>query len=553
MNSSINKFRLVVSTLLCALCLQLTAQNTLTTEQWQEDLKFLQDKVHDDYPFLFKKVTQKKWDSEVEKLYKQIPSMADHEVMVGLARIVSLFEYGHTDIGFRGGKVPYHKLPFNLYHFNDGVYVEGTNQSNEKALGAKVLKIGGTSINDALAKVKPAVPAENDQYFKAFGMVYLSIPEVLHAQGITTAYGKDVTLTLEKDGKTFDHTFTALAPEKVSTQYSLMKQEGEWLSARNQDKTPLYLRNLDKIYDFEYLPEQKTVYVRQSQIQDDPSEDIPTFYAGVFDFIEKNDVEKFVLDVRLNGGGNNYKNKPVITGIIQSKINKVGSFYTIVGRRTFSACQNLVNELDNYTNVIFVGEPSAENVNFYGDNRKTTLPNSELPVYLSFAWWQDKPQWENADWMAPNLFVDMSFDQYKNNQDPVLEAALGFSADSGVILDPMAHLTALFMAGEYEKVGTEAARLVKDPMHQFTDFEAQFNQAGYNMLGSEQVEGAMFVFDMTTKLFEKSANAWFGLAECQKAQGNMDQAVALYTKVSSLEPYGPTGEKARKKLMEIRE
>ncbi len=26
-----------------------------------------------------------------------------------------------------------------------------------------------------------------------------------------------------------------------------------------------------------------------------------------------------VLDVRLNGGGNNYLNKPVVTGIIESK------------------------------------------------------------------------------------------------------------------------------------------------------------------------------------------------------------------------------------------
>jgi hypothetical protein len=383
-------------------------------------------------------------------------------------------------------------------------------------------------------------------------MVFLSIPEVLHAQRVIPTYTKEVTLTLQKDGQVFTHTFNAMAADKVTTQYSLMKQEGEWLSARNQDVTPLYLKELDKIYYFEYLTEQKTVYVRQSQVQDDPSENLPTFYARVFEFIENNDVEKFILDVRLNGGGNNYKNKNVITGIIKSKINKTGSFYTIIGRRTFSACQNLVNELDNYTNVIFVGEPSAENINFYGDTRKVILPNSEFPAYLSFAWWQDKPQWENEDWMAPNLFVDMSFEQYKNNQDPVLEAALSFDSENA-ILDPMGYLTTLFMNGEYEKVGTEAARLVNDPMHQFTDFEEKFTTAGFNMLGADQVDGAKFVFDFTTKIFENSARAWYGLAQCFHKSGEMDMAIQLYTKTSSLEPYGPTGEKARKKLMEIRE
>jgi len=74
--------------------------------------------------------------------------------------------------------------------------------------------------------------------------------------------------------------------------------------------------------------------------------------------VEKNDVEKLVLDVRMNGGGNNQLIKPIITGIIQlKKINKKGKFFCIIGRRTFSACQNLVNELERYTEVIFVGEP----------------------------------------------------------------------------------------------------------------------------------------------------------------------------------------------------
>jgi C-terminal processing protease CtpA/Prc len=68
--------------------------------------------------------------------------------------------------------------------------------------------------------------------------------------------------------------------------------------------------------------------VRQSQVQDDPVENLPTFYKKVFDFIDKNDVERLVLDVRLNGGGNNYKNKPIIHGIIESqKINKPGKAF----------------------------------------------------------------------------------------------------------------------------------------------------------------------------------------------------------------------------------
>lgn len=529
----------------------LNAQKKLTAAQWQHDLKFLQETVHKDYSHLFKKVTAEKFDSEVEKLYQEIPALKDHEVAVGLARIVSLFEYGHTRVELRGGIVPYHQLPINLYQFNDGVYIEGTNKENSIALGAKVIRIEATPIDDAIQLVYPVVPVENDQYFKAYGINFLVIPEVLHGQRIIKALNQNVTFTLEKNGQTFQHTFTSTAPNLMKKEYGMTRHQGDWLSAREQGNRPYYLKNLEKIYYYEYIPDKKTVYVRQSQVQDDPSADIPTFYAEVFDFIDKNDVEKLVIDVRLNGGGNNYKNKPVVAGIMAShKINKPGSLFVIIGRRTFSACQNLINEFDNYTNAIFVGEPSSENVNFYGDNRTVRLPNSDFPVRLSFAWWQDKPQWENADWQAPHLAVDMSFEEYSTNQDPVLDTILNFD-NTDFLLDPMGHLTNLFMKQEYALVQSEAMRLVNDPAYQFVDFESQFNNAGYRLLGQEQFEGAIFVLEMNTKLFPNSANVWDSLGEAHLRSKNLTKAKEYYNKAIALDPNGPTGDNARNMLKSI--
>ena len=339
-------------------------------------------------------------------------------------------------------------------------------------------------------------------------------------------------------------------PRHDHLQYGELKPDTDWVGARDSSKSPLYLKNLDKIYYFEYLPTEKAVYVRHSQIQDDPSENIPAFYKRLFEFIDKNEVEKLVLDLRLNGGGNNYKNKPIVTGIIEhQKINQPGKFFVIIGRRTFSACQNLVNELHNYTNVIFVGEPTAENINFYGDNRRVELPNSKLPVYLSFAWWQDKPQWENADYTTPQLAVETTFEAYRDNMDPVLDAALNFSADD-FITDPMAYFTQLFMEGKYELVVTEAQRLIEDPAYRFFNFEAEFNKAGYNLLGNDN-EGALFVFEMNTKLFPESANVWDSLAECHWKTGNPEKAKAFYNKAILLDPDGPTGANAKAMLKEM--
>ncbi|MBT8238478.1 MAG: tetratricopeptide repeat protein [Croceitalea sp.] len=535
--------------LMGCLLFQANAQEQMTSEDWREDLKFLQKTVHNDYDFLFKKTTATAFDAAVDELFEAIPNLEEHEIVIGLARIVSSFEYGHTVLGFRYQPHSFHQLPLHLYEFKDGIYVQGTNTANKNVLGAKVLEVAGMPIKEAIKAIYPVVPAENEQFFKAYGLHYLTIPEVLHAQGITSELSNTIAFTLEKNGKSFKQQLASLPlGEKVPTNYGFVETDGDWLDARNQDSTPNYLKHLDKVYYYEYLPEHKTLYVRQSQIQDDASISIPAFYKEVFDFVENNEVERLVLDVRLNGGGNNYKNKPIVTGIIETeKINKVGKLFVITGRRTFSACQNLVNELDNYTNAIFVGEPTAENINFYGDNRRVELPNSKIPAYLSFAWWQDKPQWEGGKWLAPHLDVSMTFEEYKNNEDPVLQTALTFN-DSTFVLDPMEHLTNLFMAGDIERLQSEVDRMYKDPKYQFFNFEGALSTAGYQLLNNGQYESAIFVFQMVVQYFPDSANAWNGQAEAHLKVGNKEKAIEFYKKVIVLDADGELGQNAKTAL-----
>lgn len=528
---------------LFALQLQSHSQDTkITAQQWQEDLRFLQKTVHEDYPFLFKKTTKETFDAEVEMLYGQIPSMEDHEVVIGLARVVSLFKYGHTDVEFR-----YQQLPINLYHFNDGVFIQGVHKDYAKAIGAKVLAINNVLIEKALEDVYPSVPAENDQYFKAYGLNFLRIPEVLHAQGIIPELSDTVEFTLEKDGATFKQKFTALKDGKrVPTKYGYVFNDGNWLGSQKSGEIPHYLKHFDKIYYYEYLPEYKAVYVRHSQIQDDSTENIPTFYKRVFDFIETNDVERLVIDVRLNGGGNNYKNKAVIKGLVRSKkLQEQGSLYVITGRRTFSASQNLVNEIDNYTNAIFVGEPTAENINFYGDVNRIKLPNSQTTVALSFAWWQDKAPWEGGPWTVPHIAVDMSSKDFENGEDPVLETALTFN-DTNFITDPMQHLTDLFMAGKMEQIGMDAKKMIEDPRYKFFDFEGKLSFAGHQLIGSGQYEPAMFVFQMVSQLVPNSVMAIQGMGEVYMAMGNKEKALEYFDKVISLDANGELGKKALK-------
>lgn len=411
--------------------------------------------------------------------------------------------------------------------------------------------IEGIPVEEVIQRVKPVFPAENDQFYKAYGLGLLCIPEVLHAQGITKRLKSNISLTLVKSGKNIEAVISPVEGLRIPENFGFVKSDEPWISSRDQSQTPLYLKHPDKIYYYEYLADSKTVYVRHSAIQDDPTQDIPSFYKELFSFIENNEVEKLVLDLRANGGGNNYKNKPIVTGIIETKkINQVGKFFVVIGGQTFSACQNLVNELDNYTNAIFVGEPTGENINFYGDNNTVELPHSKISARLSFAWWQDKPQWEGDDWLAPHLAVETSFDEYIRNDDPVITTILAFS-DEGFITDPMDFLTQLFMAGKMEELVIKAHKFVKDPRYKYLRFEDKFNNTGYRLLNRNQIKEACVVFQLNTELFPNSANAWDSLGEAYWKAGDKLKSKESYNKAIALDPEGETGENARKMLKEI--
>ncbi|MEN8788125.1 MAG: tetratricopeptide repeat protein, partial [Flavobacteriaceae bacterium] len=499
-----------------------------------------------------KKISAEEWDAKVKELHEAIPGMQPHEILIGFARIASAFEYGHTSFGLRQDRVPLHRLPIVLYQFDDGVYITGALKNNEDLVGARLISIEGMPIEEVQKKVRAVVPAENDQFVKAYGVNYPTIPEILHAQGVINELKLELSLELEKDGTRFEKSVKAAAWEDIPRHYGMVIPGKKWVGVRDVSETPLYLKNLEKIYYYEYLPEHKTLYVRQSQIQDQEGEDIPTFYKKVFDYIDNHDVEKLVLDVRLNGGGNNYKNKPVITGIIANeKINQTGKFMVIIGRRTFSACMNLVNELDTYTNAIFVGEPTGENVNFYGDNRPVTMPNSGLNAFLSFAWWQDKPQWENKDWLAPHIATGMTFEQYRTNQDPALEAALAFD-DENFISDPMGYITDLWEAGNMEELQSEALRMIQDPSYSFFEFEKEFNKAGYQLLDAKRFEEAIGVFTMNSQYFSDSANVWDSLAEAYWRAGDKVKAEEYYQKAIGMDPEGSVGDNAREMLKRMK-
>ena len=71
--------------------------------------------------------------------------MQDAEIKVAFAELVALFGYGHTALWLTGWQynstTNFLQLPYNLYWFEDGIFIQGVHKDYKESIGAQVIKI----------------------------------------------------------------------------------------------------------------------------------------------------------------------------------------------------------------------------------------------------------------------------------------------------------------------------------------------------------------------------------------------------------------------------
>lgn len=551
----------IISFILCLLIFVSSScytQNKLNAAQWQSDLTYLQRKIHSNYSNLFYNVTAKQFDSAVAVLKKDIPHLTENEVRVGFTRLIAMFKIGHTCVRFSTGenedelKPMFHFLPATISPFSDGLFIQQIDSVYKEALGGRLLKIGNSPVDDVLKKMHTVIPCENEQYFKSHLHYYLRFPEILQALKITDNADAAV-LTYLKEGIEKKIEIKAKDCPDYAWNDGIYLPKG-WADAYghfNKPASALWMKEPGKLRYFEYLKEGKTVYVRHIAVVERGDETINNFFEKVFQFIDSNEVDKFVLDIRLNSGGNNYLNKSVITDIIQSKkINRYGHLFIIIGAATFSAAQNLTNELEKYTEAIFVGEPTAENVNFWGDIKTEVLPISKLNVNLSWLWWQNMDQRDKRQWTAPNLAAEMSFENYKTGYDSALNIILNYKEEKRID----ERIKELVTTRNTEEAIVVTKKYLENPLHRFckNELEEKINDMAYSFLMTNKLNEASQFFYLNVQCFPNSANVYDSYAESLYYLGKKEEAAKYYKIAVSKDPNGPAGENSRKMLAMLR-
>jgi tetratricopeptide (TPR) repeat protein len=506
----------------------------LTSDEWREDLRFLANHLREIHPALYRAHPREEFDRAVADLDAAIPSMERHEIVVGLLGIVALARDGHTSMGFgffgpgfvQEGVDPalgVHRIPVRFYVFEDGLHVFAAASEHAALAGGRVLRVGSVDAEAAYAAAVRLAPADNEYAERDKVASLLSFPEVLHALGLSESVDR-VEIEVETADGRRTAVLKAMAPDAPIA----------WVDAAAGAEMPLYLRNPGRSYWAEYLPESRTLYIQYNSVQNEESESIADFFHRQLGRAAEVPVDRTVIDLRFNQGGNNELNWPIVYELIRSdSINQPGRLFVVTGRRTFSAAQNAANWLEKHTRATFVGEPTGETPNGYGDPRGFALPNSGIFFGVSTLFWQNDPR-DDRPFTPPQIYAPLTAADYATGRDPAMEAILSYRGGGGV--------TAAI---------AEIRRLHAEPANRFVALEGAVNDLGYRVLRDGNVEGAIEIFRLNAELYPQSANAWDSLAEATWRAGRMEEAVELYQRAIALDPNGFVGGNARAMLARI--
>jgi hypothetical protein len=522
----------------------------LTAEEaskWREDLQFIARELPAKHKNLFHRLNRDAFYNTVKEIDAKIPTLTRNQAALELERLVGLARDGHTWTSpLFDNKMGFHLFPLRLYVFEDGIFVRSASPAYQTLAGGKVRKIGNTPIDQAYQIVSPYMSVDNEMGVKNSAPRYLVIPEVLQALGITDSADSAV-YEVEKGGKTITAEVKAGPNDLFANRHAPDATKG-WVDA-NADATnplPLTLKKPGERFWFEYVKETRLLFVQLNQVLNRDDKTLAQFFAEVFDFAGKNDIDKFVLDLRYNGGGNNTLIKPIIRGLIKlDKIDQPGHLFVITGRQTFSAAQNLTNELENWTNAVFVGEPTASHVNLYGDARRYELPNSKMPLFISELWWQNKHARDERKWTPPQLAAELTFADYAANIDPPMQAILAYKP-----VKPLREMAlAAVQSGHIKQFLEEVAAVGKNPLYKYQITEGDINDFGYRLLQMNRPDDAIEVFKLNVGFYPESANVYDSLAEAYMVKGNKELAIKFYKKSLELDPAN-TGAKQNIEKME---
>ncbi|MDB5681494.1 MAG: hypothetical protein JWO16_1299 [Sphingomonas bacterium] len=403
-------------------------------EAWMQDLDALATRVPKaDYSFT--PATRAAFDAATTRLRTDLPRLTDQQIMVRMATAMALARNAHTRFYLVRSRTQVRMLPIRLWWFADGPRVVRAAPEQRRLLGCRVDRIGTKSIAAARAAVDPMF-AGSPTWADYMSSYSLASTDILNGAGITPS-ADAATLGLSDCGGTRQVTLAALPLAKtnsaVESWWDLAPgfAKDSWpqvLGDRNV-APPLALSNANDFYWHRFDPASGVFYFNFNRAADMSSETLEAYAKRLLATFDTNPVKAFVLDLRFNTGGNGNLSAGLMEAL-RARTKGMPRF-VIIGRATFSAGIADAARWRELPDVVLVGEPAGDSLDFWAEGGNILLPNSGIAAHFANGPHSYSPAPcqrglyclnASAPNLAPDLRASMTWRDYVAGRDPAMAA-----------------------------------------------------------------------------------------------------------------------------------
>jgi len=370
---------------------------------WREDLQALASELPTRHVAPWYVVPEATWRAAVSALDGRLATLDDAQIEAELFRLVAMIGDGHTAITANPpARAAVYPLVLNT--FEDGVFALAAGGDASWAVGQQLVGIGGRPIDEAIAALRPLVSHDNASQLKNQLSMTMIDPVLLRGAGLAE------TTTAAR--------YRFRAPDGTERELDVVPGPQVRVSAP-QGKQPLAMQRRHSHYWNDYVADQRLLYFQYLQCAEAPDLPFAKLAASTLGFADQTPIDRFVIDLRFNTGGDSRVLAPLIDGLA-ARPELAAKVYVIISRRTFSSAVLNAIELKRRLGAILVGEPTGGKPSHHGEVKTFELPRSKMTVYYSTKFFQNPDH--AGDAVMPDLPVAIRHADWRALRDPVLEA-----------------------------------------------------------------------------------------------------------------------------------
>lgn len=404
-------------------CLPAAGAADSTVQARQEDLAYLVSTLTENHPDFYANTTEQAVADKTAEIEAGLEGMSDFDFAIELSELAALAGDSHTMVSV-GGAIPDCHLLVMVPDWYEGHWVlAGALTEYQDYIGQEIVSVAGHTMDELMQALEPVIAYDNEVRLRRQfgGMVYVT--EILQHYGMITGEEERLPVVV----RAADGTETTLDMKVYAASEYAALDPGSYVNAsRLRAAVPVTEPDSSVYYKLLDLGG-GALYMQYNSCREDPEHPMDEFAAEVEGKLKSGAYDKFIIDLRNNGGGSDGVLYP-ITYLAQQFIANGNAAYVLAGEGTFSSA--LINTVQlKDVGAAFVGTPTGGSVDHFGAVTVFELPNSGIRgqysnKFIDLGSYYEAAKPYGVESFQPDIEVEQTFADYMAGVDTAVQYIL---------------------------------------------------------------------------------------------------------------------------------